>query len=225
VRSHLRDPTALAPIRRSGTHWLKGFAGFRAGWDTLDKIIIICFAGIRTPDNPLSSVPTPLPRLIREMYLVGGSCHAHCAWQGPPTTHPTTFHVCKTRGCHCSFKAHSHIACRAHAVSLPCLTAKGLEFVFHIWFTQCGPVWFTLAMSRPFHALTMPFFSRPRRSTAVEWRPVGYLPAFGFFRQPRRVPRIVLSEAYKTSSQRSIPTTAKSCISTLQKRQFVKLLD
>jgi hypothetical protein len=27
----------------------------------------------------------------------------------------------------------------------------------------------------------MPFFSRPRHSTAVERRPVGYLSAFGFF--------------------------------------------
>jgi hypothetical protein len=28
--------------------------------------------------------------------------------------------------------------------------------------------------------MTMPFFSRPRHSTAVERRPVGYLLAFGF---------------------------------------------
>jgi hypothetical protein len=27
-----------------------------------------------------------------------------CAWQRPPTTRPTTFHVCKTRGCQCSFR-------------------------------------------------------------------------------------------------------------------------
>ena len=51
--------------------------------------------------------------------------------------------------------------CRAPAIPLPCRAAKGLEFVFHIWFTQCGRVWFTLAMPRPCHALTMPFFSRP----------------------------------------------------------------
>jgi len=29
-------------------------------------------------------------------------------------------------------KANSHIACRAHAVPLPCLTAKGSECVFSI---------------------------------------------------------------------------------------------
>jgi hypothetical protein len=39
-------------------------------------------------------------------------------------------------------KADSHIACRAHAVPLPCRAAKSLECVFPIWFTQCGRVWF-----------------------------------------------------------------------------------
>ena len=29
---------------------------------------------------------------------------AHCAWQRPPTTRPTTFHVWKTRGCQWSFR-------------------------------------------------------------------------------------------------------------------------
>jgi hypothetical protein len=124
--------------------------------------------------------------------------------------------------CAC-IKADSHIACRAHAAPMPCRAAKGLECVFPIWFTECGRVWFTLAMPRPCHALTMPFFSRPRHSTAVERRLVGYLPAFGFFRLPRWVPRKLLSEAYQ-SSQRSIPATVKSGSSTLQKGQSVKLL-
>jgi nucleoid DNA-binding protein len=80
-------------------------------------------------------------------------------------------------------------------------------------------------MPRPCHALTMPFFSRPRHSTAVERRPVGYLPAFGFFRLLHGVPRRLLSEAYQSSSQRSIPATVKSGSSTLQKGQSVKLSD
>jgi len=122
-------------------------------------------------------------------------------------------------------KADSHIACRAHTAPLPCRAAKGLECVFPIWFTQCGRVWFTFAMPRPCHALTMPFFSRPQHSTAVERRPVGYLPTFGFFRLPRGVPRRLLPEAYHSSSQRSIPATVKSGSSTLQKGQSVKLLD
>ena len=82
-----------------------------------------------------------------------------------------------------------------HSTPCPCRASKGLECVFPIWFTQCGRVWFTLAMPRPCHALAMTFFSRPRHSTAVERRPVGYLPAFGFFRLPRGVPRRLLSEA------------------------------
>jgi hypothetical protein len=124
-----------------------------------------------------------------------------------------------------SQKADSYISCRAHAVPLPYRAAKGLECVFPIWFTQCGLAWFTLVMPRPCHALPMPFFSRPRQSTAVDRRPVGYLPAFGFFRLSRGVPRKFLSEAYQSSSQRSIPTTVKSGSNTLQKRRPVKLLD
>ena len=37
--------------------------------------------------------------------VVGGRCQVqYCAWQRPPTTGPTTFHVWKTRGCQCSFR-------------------------------------------------------------------------------------------------------------------------
>jgi len=124
-----------------------------------------------------------------------------------------------------SLKADSHIACRAHTVPLPCRAAKSLECVFPIWFTQCGRVWFTVTMPRPCHAPTIPLFSRSRHSTAVERRPVGYLPAFVFFRLPRGVPRRLLSEAYQSSSQRFIPTTVKSGSNALQKRRSVKLLD
>ena len=68
--------------------------------------------------------------------------------------------------------AHSMpFTCRAHAVPLPCRAAKGLECVFPIWFAQCGRVRFTLAMSCPCYAPTMPFFSRPQHSTAVSRRP------------------------------------------------------
>ena len=35
---------------------------------------------------------------------------------------------------------------RAHAVPLACRVANGLVCVFPIWFTQCGPVGFTIAM-------------------------------------------------------------------------------
>ena len=98
-----------------------------------------------------------------------------------------------------TLKADSHVACRAHAVPLPCRAAKGFEWVFPIWFTQCGLVWFTFVM--PCYAPTMTFFSRPRHSTSVERRPVDDLPAFGFFRLPRGVPRRLLSDAYQSQMQ------------------------
>jgi len=88
-----------------------------------------------------------------------------------------------------SSEADSHIACRAHAIPLPCRAAKGLECVFPVWFTQCGRVRFTLAMLCPCPALTMPFFSRPWHSTAVKRQPVGYLPVFSFFQIPRGLSR------------------------------------
>ena len=61
--------------------------------------------------------------------------------------------------------------CRAHALPLPCRAPKGLECVSPTWFTQCCRVWFTLEVPCPCHAPTMPFFSRPRHSTAVSRRP------------------------------------------------------
>jgi len=100
-----------------------------------------------------------------------------------------------------SISVDSYIACRVHAVPLPCRAVKALECVFPIWFTQCGRVWFTFTMPCPCYAPTMPSFSRPRQSTFVERRPVGYLPAFGFFRLPRGIPRRLLSDAYQSQMQ------------------------
>ena len=105
-------------------------------------------------------------------------------------------------------KAVSHIACLAPA--MPCRK----------WFRMClSQLIYTVppCLIATSHALAMPFFSRPRHSTAVARRPVGCLPAFGFFHLPRGVPRRLLTEAYQ-SSQRSIPTTVKSGSSTLQKK-------
>jgi len=112
--------------------------------------------------------------------------------------------------------ANSHIACRAHAVPLPCRASKGLECVFpirkssSIWFTQCGRVWFTLAMPCACRTPTMKATSQGHGTarhgmceltSAVERRPVGYLPAFGFFRLPCRVPQRLLQEAYQSQMQ------------------------
>jgi hypothetical protein len=99
------------------------------------------------------------------------------------------------------FKSNSHTSCRAHPFSLPCCTTKGLECVFPIWFTKYGRVWFTLAMPRPCHAPTVPFFPRPRHFRSVVRRPVGYLLAFGFFPLTRGVSWRLLSAAYQSQMQ------------------------
>ena len=123
-----------------------------------------------------------------------------------------------------ALKADSHTTSRAHAVPLPCRAAKGLECVPHLIYTV-RPCLIHTFHAAPMPSPTIPFFSRPRHSTAVERRPMRYLLVFGFFRLPRGFPRRSLSEAYHSSSQRSIPTTVKICSSTLQKRLSVTLLD
>jgi len=56
--------------------------------------------------------------------------------------------------------------CRPHAVPLPCRAAKGLDWVFPIWFTQCERVWFTHSMPCPCCASTTPFWKRLLKATA-----------------------------------------------------------
>jgi len=68
-------------------------------------------------------------------------------WQG--RLYELHLHLCSCCSTAVTLKAYSHIACRSHAVPLPCHAAKGLECVFSIWFTQCGHVWLTLTMQRP----------------------------------------------------------------------------
>jgi hypothetical protein len=94
--------------------------------------------------------------------------------------------------------------CRAHAVSLPCRAAKGLDSVFPIWLTQCGRVWLTHAIPCPCRARAIPRpcrsesdFSRPRHSAAWTrhvwistgrpetacWRPARVRPSSGYHAQ------------------------------------------
>ena len=54
-----------------------------------------------------------------------------------------------------------------HAVPL---RVYNVSFPFYLR-TQCGLVWLAPAVPRPCHALTMPFFSRPRHSMVVSRRP------------------------------------------------------
>jgi hypothetical protein len=81
----------------------------------------------------------------------------------------STWHRAHTSTCRLRFlNADSHIPCRAHAVPLPCLAAKGLEHVFPIWFTECGRVWFTFALPWPCraHAMLWPCRSSQGHGTA-----------------------------------------------------------
>jgi hypothetical protein len=59
-----------------------------------------------------------------------------------------------------------------HSMPRPCRAGKGLEYVFPIWFTQCGCVWFTLAMPMPCsdNAVLLKATARPSRDgRAVLW--------------------------------------------------------
>jgi len=84
-------------------------------------------------------------------HVVGGCCQAHCAWQHPPTTHPTTFHVWKTRGCQCSFRLlmmggvlpETCWASYKHAWQHPPTTRPT---TFHIWKTRGCQCSFRLLM-------------------------------------------------------------------------------
>jgi hypothetical protein len=43
---------------------------------------------------------------------------------------------------------------------MPYRAAKDLDCVFPTWFTQGARVWFTHAILRPYHAMTMQFWNR-----------------------------------------------------------------
>ena len=104
--------------------------------------------------------------------------------------------------------------CRDHAVPLPCRAAKRLECVFPIWFTQCGCVWFTLAMPRPchaLHALAMSFISRPQHSTAVKRRPCCGLEKNG------------MVEAWHGCGMASVNQTRPHCVNQMGKTHSKRL--
>ena len=58
--------------------------------------------------------------------------------------------------------------CPCRSPAMPC--RKGLECVVPIWFTQCGRVWFTLAMPCSDHAVRLKATAQhDRRKMAVLW--------------------------------------------------------
>jgi hypothetical protein len=85
--------------------------------------------------------------------------------------------ICRT------LKADSYIACRAHAVPLPCCATKGLEYFSRLIYTVRP------CMIHTSHAAPMPCSDHAVLLKATARRPVGYLPTFSFFQLPHRVPR------------------------------------
>ena len=72
--------------------------------------------------------------------------HVECRAHAMPMPCPCHAHAMPIP---CPCHAHAMLMpcpCRAHNIPLPCRAAKGLDCVFPTWFTQCGLVWFTLAM-------------------------------------------------------------------------------
>ena len=58
------------------------------------------------------------------------------------------------------------MSCPCRSPAVPCRAAKDLECVFPIWFTQCGRVWFTLAMPCHAHVILRPCSSSQGHGTA-----------------------------------------------------------
>jgi len=56
-------------------------------------------------------------------------------------------------------------------------------------------------MPRPCYATTIAVLLKATAQHVLERRPVGYLPAFGFFWLPRGVTRRLLSDAYQSQMQ------------------------
>jgi hypothetical protein len=78
------------------------------------------------------------------------------------------------------------------------------------------------AMPCPCHAPTMPFFSMSRHSTAAERRPVGYLPAFGFFSFDLH--SAAVSDSHLPCHAQTMPFFSRSRHSTAVERRSVGYL-
>jgi hypothetical protein len=124
--------------------------------------------------------------------------------------------VCQCMYVNDLFMANSHILCRSHAFSLPCRSAKCLDCVVPIWFTQCGHVLSHMPcrspampriccsesdLSRLRHSAAWERHGMCELASAVQRRHVGDLSEFGFFRPQRGVPRKLLSKAYQSQMQ------------------------
>ena len=100
------------------------------------------------------------PGFQRTEVHLKGSAVRWTAWRHTITSQKT----CILRSIHTLDAVPMSFPCYA----MPCHAAKGLECVFPIWFTQCGRVWFTLAMPWTDHAVLLKATAQHgRRETAV----------------------------------------------------------
>jgi hypothetical protein len=161
--------------------------------------------------------------------LLWGACgllNFRPAVERSATARPTGLFIQK------ELKPDSHIACRAHAVPLPCRAAKGLECVFPILFTQCGRVWFTFAMPCHAHAMLRPCsfqgHGTARPSIDGLWATCPRSASFGYhaeFHEGCYQTHTNLRCRWPVWNQTFFMDEEKSGSSTLQKRRSVKLLD
>ena len=95
------ESTWLIPV---GKHHLQNFHAYRHN----------IFRHAHSHKKHLSALQYPFVKLSTHQrssqwtnfceILYRGHRKAHCAWRCPPYACPTTPHVCKTRGCQCSFR-------------------------------------------------------------------------------------------------------------------------
>ena len=115
--------------------------------------------------------------------------------------------------------------CRKHAVPLPCRAATGLECVFPIWFTQCGRVWFTLAMPCSDHAVLLKATTQHVRRETACGLPARFRPLPASTRISTKVVTRLRCRWPVWNQTRFVVDERKRGSSTLQKRWSVTLLD
>jgi hypothetical protein len=155
-------PRPLYTRERPGTHCIGGWVGHRTGLDECGKSRPASEFDPRT-FQPVASLYTDwaIPVHLKDnVTYVSWRLPHYCPNSASKAAAAVYLSVCIRRffgqqyvlvgsqnssvGVMINLKTDSHIACRSHAVPLPCRAAMGLECVFPTWFTQCGRVWFTL---------------------------------------------------------------------------------
>jgi hypothetical protein len=102
-------------------------------------------------------------------------------------------------------KANSHtIPCRSHAVPLRVLIVTHLIYTLRPCLIHTCHDHVVLKATSQGHSTARHGHGMSELASAIHRRYMGVLPAFGFFRLLRRVPRRLLSEAYQSVNCRTI---------------------